>query len=260
MERGRPGSGRRRRAARGAAGLRRRDRAEDAGARRRDRRRLPDALDHDARVRPLHARERPGRHRHRLHGRRLDRPRPRRGPRRSARDRGDVPGEQGAEHPGRADTLLELAGLEQDEIRPVAEAMERGGRLAAKARGDRRHPRQVQADRGHARGLHRGDRGVPRRRLHARDARAVGRQAARADRAVRATRCCRTSDDRPRPPRRARDPARLDPVASPAASRRAPSLCARCCEEMGLHVQWQQVEDGRANVLGTGPAPAAGRR
>src|ERR671932_422657 len=34
---------------------------------------------------------------------------------------------------GAADTLLELAGLEQDEIRPVAEAMERGGRLAAEA-------------------------------------------------------------------------------------------------------------------------------
>src|SRR6266516_4666535 len=33
---------------------------------------------------------------------------------------------------GSADTLLDLAGLEQDEIRPVAEAMERGGRLAAK--------------------------------------------------------------------------------------------------------------------------------
>jgi 5,10-methylenetetrahydromethanopterin reductase len=32
-----------------------------------------------------------------------------------------------------ADTLLELAGLSQGEIRPVAEAMERGGRLAAKA-------------------------------------------------------------------------------------------------------------------------------
>ena len=30
------------------------------------------------------------------------------------------------------DTLLDLAGLEQDEIRPIAEAMERGGRLAAK--------------------------------------------------------------------------------------------------------------------------------
>jgi 5,10-methylenetetrahydromethanopterin reductase len=34
---------------------------------------------------------------------------------------------------GAADTLLELAGLDQDEIRPIAEAMERGGRLAAKA-------------------------------------------------------------------------------------------------------------------------------
>jgi 5,10-methylenetetrahydromethanopterin reductase len=35
---------------------------------------------------------------------------------------------------GAADTLLDLAGLEQEEIRPVAEAMERGGRLAAKGR------------------------------------------------------------------------------------------------------------------------------
>jgi 5,10-methylenetetrahydromethanopterin reductase len=34
---------------------------------------------------------------------------------------------------GSADTLLDLAGIEQEEIRPVAEAMERGGRLAAKA-------------------------------------------------------------------------------------------------------------------------------
>src|SRR3954471_16533939 len=34
---------------------------------------------------------------------------------------------------GAADTLLDLAGLEQDEIRPVAEAMEQGGRLAAQA-------------------------------------------------------------------------------------------------------------------------------
>jgi 5,10-methylenetetrahydromethanopterin reductase len=34
---------------------------------------------------------------------------------------------------GAADTLLELAGIEQEEIRPVADAMERGGRLAAKA-------------------------------------------------------------------------------------------------------------------------------
>jgi 5,10-methylenetetrahydromethanopterin reductase len=34
---------------------------------------------------------------------------------------------------GSADTLLDLAGIEQDESRPVAEAMEAGGRLAAKA-------------------------------------------------------------------------------------------------------------------------------
>jgi len=34
---------------------------------------------------------------------------------------------------GSADTLLELAGIEMDELAPVAEAMERGGRLAAKA-------------------------------------------------------------------------------------------------------------------------------
>ena len=34
---------------------------------------------------------------------------------------------------GSADTLLELAGLEQEEIRPIAEAMEQGGRPAAKA-------------------------------------------------------------------------------------------------------------------------------
>src|SRR5262249_38211542 len=34
---------------------------------------------------------------------------------------------------GSADTLLELAGIDMEEIAPVAEAMERGGRLAAKA-------------------------------------------------------------------------------------------------------------------------------
>jgi 5,10-methylenetetrahydromethanopterin reductase len=34
---------------------------------------------------------------------------------------------------GAADTLLELAEIEMEELRPVAEAMERGGRLAAKA-------------------------------------------------------------------------------------------------------------------------------
>jgi 5,10-methylenetetrahydromethanopterin reductase len=34
---------------------------------------------------------------------------------------------------GSADTLLDLAGIEMDELAPVAEAMEQGGRLAAKA-------------------------------------------------------------------------------------------------------------------------------
>src|SRR5437868_9422199 len=34
---------------------------------------------------------------------------------------------------GAADTLLDLAGLTQEEIRPVADAMERGGRLAARS-------------------------------------------------------------------------------------------------------------------------------
>ena len=35
---------------------------------------------------------------------------------------------------GSADTLLELAEIEMEELAPVAEAMERGGRLAAKAK------------------------------------------------------------------------------------------------------------------------------
>ena len=35
---------------------------------------------------------------------------------------------------GSADTLLELVGIEMDELAPVAEAMEHGGRLAAKAK------------------------------------------------------------------------------------------------------------------------------
>ena len=35
---------------------------------------------------------------------------------------------------GSADVLLDLAGIDQDEIRPVADAMEHGGRLAAKAK------------------------------------------------------------------------------------------------------------------------------
>ena len=199
------------------------------------------------------------RHRHRLHRRRVDRRRPRRRPRRRARDRRHVPREQGAEHPGAADTLLELAGLEQEEIRPVAEAMERGGRLAAKERGHRRDPRQVQADRRHAGRLHRGDRGVPRRRLHPRHARALGRRSGTSRSGSSARRCCRTSgrmiDER--------TGSSISPSGwsrrrrSPARRRRPPSRPRRAFS-MGLQVQWQQVEDGRANVLGTWPGRAAG--
>ena len=85
--------------------LRRRHGADDAAARRRDRRRLPDAVDHDARLRPLHAAARSRRAQPdvdlgctivaSIHETDRDR-----GPRRRARDRRHVPRQQGAEHPG----------------------------------------------------------------------------------------------------------------------------------------------------------------
>ena len=128
----------------GRAGLRGRDGAADAAARRRDRRRPADAVDHDAGVRRVHARERPqgrgqvgprpGGGRRRLHDRRLDRrrrPRPR--PRRRARDRrrctSRTSSRTSAARPTRCSQLAEI---EMEELAPVAEAMERGGRLAAK--------------------------------------------------------------------------------------------------------------------------------
>ena len=139
--RARPGAPRcrrsppRRRAARGAAGLRGRDGAEDAGARGRDRRRLPDAVDHDAGLRRAT--------RARTSARDIDigctivasihetdRDAGRDGAREIA---GMYLANKVQNIQGAADTLLDLAGIEQDEIRPVAEAMERGGRLAAKA-------------------------------------------------------------------------------------------------------------------------------
>ena len=75
-----------------------------------------------------------------------------------------------------ADTLLECAGLTQDEIRPVAEAMEQGGRLAAKAAVTDEILDKCKPIAGTPDGLHRRDPGVPRGRLHARDARALGRR------------------------------------------------------------------------------------
>ena len=61
---------------------------------------------------------------------------------------------------GSADTLLDLAGLDQEEIRPVADAMEARRTPGGQGEGHGRDPRQVQADRRNSRRLHRGDRGV----------------------------------------------------------------------------------------------------
>ena len=205
-------------AARRAARLRRRHRAEDAGPRRRDRRRVPHAVDHDAGVRPVHVRQRRRGHRHRLHRRRLDpSDRPGRRARRRPGDRRDVPREQGPEHRGR--------GRHAARPRRNRDGRDQAGRGGDGARreacrqgsGIGRPPRQVQADRGHTGGLHRSDRGVPRRGLHARDARALGRATATSRSASSARKCCRTSaarrsrargraDDRPRPPRRDGEP------------------------------------------------------
>ena len=166
----------RRVAAWGAARLHRRDGAEDAGARGRDRRRLPHAVDHDTSIRALHAGERRGRHRHRLHVvasiDESDRAAGREGAREIA---GMYLANKFQNIRGSADTLLELAGIEDGRAGSGrggdgARRPARGGRG-----GDGLAPRQLQADRGHAGGLHRGDRGVPRRGLHARHARALGR-------------------------------------------------------------------------------------
>ena len=103
------------------------------------------------------------------------------GPRRRARDRRHVSREQGAEHPG-----LGRRAARVGRDRPGRDHPGRRGdgeRRPARGEGEghRRAARQVQADRRHAERLHRGDRGVPRRRLHPHHARALGREPARAD-------------------------------------------------------------------------------
>src|SRR5262249_50993384 len=180
------------------------------------------------------------------------------GTRRGPRDRRDVPREQGAEHPG----------LGRRAPRPRGD---RAGRDPAGGRGDGagrparregagvgRAARQVQAHRGHARGLHRRDRGVPRRRLHARDDRALGRGSPRADPPVRragasaraglmATTAVAVDRDR-----LVETASRMIGVHSFTGDEEGMArLMVELFEEMGLQVQWQQVEDGRANALGT---------
>src|SRR5204863_4697861 len=118
-----------------------------------------------------------------------------------------------------------------------------------------RPPRQLQSARPHAPRLHRRERGVPRRRLHARDARAVGRAAARPDPHVRraGAPAFRVVTDLPIDERRLVGLA-VEAVSIPSftGSEQAMAEFMRdVLEELGLQVQWQQVEDGRANVLGT---------
>jgi len=95
---------------------------------------------------------------------------------------------------GSADTPARSRRLEQDEIRPVAARWSAVGSLAAKelvtdAILDKCKP----DDRRHARGLHRGDRGVQGCGLHARDARAVGQDRHEQIRLF-ASACSRTSE------------------------------------------------------------------
>ena len=83
--------------------------------------------------------------------------------------------------PGAADTLLDLAGIELDEIRPVAEAMEQGGRLAAKAKVTDALLDKCKPIAGTPADCIAAIEEYKRRRLHARHARALGRRPARAD-------------------------------------------------------------------------------
>ena len=169
------------------AGVRRGDGAEDAGARRRDRRRLPHAVDHDTRVRALHAARTctPTSTSAARSSRRSTRPTATRAATARARSPACTSPTRCRTSPGAADTLLELGG-DRPGGDPSGRRGDGAGRPAGgEGRGDRQPARPLQADRRHARRLHRGDRGVPRRRLHARDARALGRPAPRADPALR---------------------------------------------------------------------------
>ena len=157
---------------------------------------------------------------------------------------------------GAADTLLELAGIEPEEIRPVAEAMERGGRLAAKAEVtdsilDRCKPIAGTPEDCIAAIEEYRDAGCTHVMLELWGANRHGQIGSSA------RRCCRTSDDRPRPPRGLA----LRLVSTPTFTgdeEAAAELMRDELASLGLQVQWQQVEDGRANVLGTWPGAGGG--
>ena len=77
---------------------------------------------------------------------------------------------------GSADVLLECAGLTFDELRPIADAMERGGRKAAAKSGDGRHPAQSLCHRRHSGRMHTAHRRISRRGLHPHHAGNLGRR------------------------------------------------------------------------------------
>ena len=190
------------------AGVRRRDRAADAAARRRDRRRAAHPVDHHARPSSAtRARTSP--------------PAP---PRRAAtatdldvgctivasihatdRDAGrdgarEIAGMYLANKfqniKGSADTLLDLAEIRMEELQPVAEAMESGGRLAAKAQVTDSLLDRCKPIAGTPADCIARDRGVPRRRLLAHHARALGGEQARSDPSLRRAGRYRTSENR----------------------------------------------------------------
>ena len=110
-----------------------------------------------------------------------------------------------------ADTLLECAGLTQDEILPVAEAMESGGRLAAKAAVTDEILDKCKPIAGTPEDCIAAIEEYKRGRLHPRDARALGRGPAGAAAAVRRARAAGGPDeDRPRPAGRVGAARRLD--------------------------------------------------
>ena len=164
---------------------------------------------------------------------------------------------------GSADTLLDLAGLEQDEIRPVAEAMEQGGRLAAKAQVtdailDKCKPIA----------------GTPADCIAAieeyKDAGCThvmlelwGEDRLRADPPLRrAGPAARPHDERrSRAARRDRASRLIDVHSFTGDEQPMAELMVALYEELGLQVQWQQVEDGpRERARHLARAPAAARR
>ena len=85
---------------------------------------------------------------------------------------------------GSADVLLESAGITFEELQPVADAMETGGRKAAAQAVSDELLAQSLPYRGHARRVHSKNRRIPRRWLYSHHARNLGRRSHRTGEAV----------------------------------------------------------------------------